>query len=240
MQHFYGFIFICLIFCAQAFSQDIGIIQCDSDSMISVPAWIAPGRAQVVAQLSCGQMVSIIGMGSYVTGTQYSSRPNRYAQIQVADNVGYVDARYVRVLNSREGLRTGGEENAAPEEPGTKGNEEQKKWKLISKDDVSLRDENLLKPMYENGPRTFTATLSNMSDLPVSHLHMLVRLYDCSGRPNSNYSNCEIIGEVKPVVSASVPAGQTRKFTAMMLFEATPRVRGRFAWGYDILGVRAE
>jgi hypothetical protein len=154
--------------------------------------------------------------------------------------VAFVDANYIKIPDSQEGLRILRDKNIGVQRPPTREEEEQKKWDLIAKDNAQLRDEQLSEPLYLNGPRTFTATLSNQSNYPVSHLRMLVRLYDCSGRPDGNYSNCEIIGEVEPVVSAPVPAGQTRKVTAMMLFQATPRVRGRFSWGYTILGVRAE
>jgi hypothetical protein len=240
MQHFCKFLLFCLLFCASAFSQEIGIVQCDSEKMTSVPAWVSPGKPQVIEQLSCDQIVSVIGKGRYLTASQYSSRPSKYVQIEIGDSVGYVDACYIKTIDSQEGLKVVRNESVAAEKPNTREEEEQKKWNLIAKGDVQLRDESLLKPMYQNGPRTFTATLNNRSGYPVSHLRMLVRLYDCSGRPDSNYSNCEIIGEVKPVVSAPVPAGQTRKIISSMMFEATPRVRGRFAWGYSILGVRAE
>jgi len=240
MRHFCKYLFFCLLFCASAFSQDIGIIQCDSESMTSVPAWISPGRAQVVEQLSCGQMVSITGTGTYITGTQYSSRPIDYVEIQIADMAAYVNAKYVRIVDAQEGLALSKSENVAAEIPSTREEEEQKKWNIITKNDVKLRDEKLLAPMYANGPRTFQAILSNNSGFSVSHFRMLVRLYDCSGKPDSNYSNCEIIGEVKPVVSSPIPAGQTREILSSMLFESTPRVRGTFAWGYSILGVRAE
>ena len=240
MRHFCKFLFFGLLFCASAFSQEIGIIQCDSEEMTSVPAWVSPGRPQVVEQLSCGQMVSVLGIGSYIAAAQYSSRPSKYAQIQIGENVAYVDAKYVKIPESQEGLKIISDENTEAKRVPTKEELEQKKWDLIKKDDIKLRDEKLLDPMYDNGPRTFTATLSNKSSLPVSNLRMLVRLYDCSGLPDSNYSNCEIIGEVQPVISTPVPAGQTREIVSSMLFDATPRVRGRFAWGYTILGVRTE
>ncbi len=229
-----------MFFCASAFSQDAGIIQCDAESMTSVPAWIAPGRAQVIAQLSCSQMVSVIGKGSYIAESQYSSRPSEYVQIQLADNVAYVDAANVRLLDSQQGLNVIRDEYTAAEVPSTGEEEEQREWNLITKDDIMLRDEKLTNPLYENGPRTFTAILSNHSDASVSHLRMLVRLYDCSGKPDRQYSNCEIIGEVRPVVSTPIPAGQTRKVVSQMLFQATPSVKGTFAWGYGITGVRAE
>ena len=229
-----------LIFCASAFPQDSGTIQCDPGSTTSVPAWVAPGRPQVVEQLSCGQMVSVIGRGSFFTVSEYSSRPLEYVKIQIAEKVAYVDAKYVRLSETQERLRVNRAENVAAERQSAGDDEEQKKWNLITKDNVKLRDEMLLNPMYTNGPRTFTATLSNNSEFPLSHLRLLVRLYDCSGKPKSDYSNCEIIGEAKPVVSASVPSGQTRRVTASTLFEATPRVRGTLGWGYWILGIRAE
>jgi hypothetical protein len=240
MRQFCKFLFFGLFFCASAFSQEIGIIQCDSEEMTSVPAWMAPGKPQVIEQLSCGQMVSVIDVGSYVAPAQYSSRPSRYAQIQIGESVAYVDAKYVKIPESQEGLKVIRDQNMAAARVPTKEEEEQKKWDLIKKDEISFRDEKLLDPMYAGGPRTFTATLSNKSSFAVSHLRLLVRLYDCSGRPDSDYSNCEIIGEVRPVISAPVPAGQTREIVSSMLFEATPRVKGRFAWGYNILGVRGE
>lgn len=74
----------------------------------------------------------------------------------------------------------------------------------------------------------------------MTHLHLLLRIYDCAGKPDSSYSNCEIIGEVKPVIAAPIPSRQTRLVTGPVVFEATPRVRGTFSWGYQILGARAE
>ena len=240
MRYLFVFLFSCFLFCALVFPQDTGVIQCDPGSTAAVPAWVSPGRPHVLEHLNCGQMVSVIGVGSYPTVSQYSSRPVEYVKIQIADKVAYVDARNVRLLGSQERLTVNKAPLAVPERKSTREEEEQKKWKLISRDSVKLRDEALLAPIYTNGPRTFTATLSNASGYPVSHLHLLVRIYDCSGKPTSDYSNCEIIGEVKPVIPASIPAGQTRLVRGSTAFEATPRVRGTFAWGYQILGIRAE
>jgi hypothetical protein len=240
MQHFHKFIFFWMLFCASAFTQEIGIIQCDSDDMTSVPAWVAPGRPQVVEQLSCGQMVSITGRENTIAIEPYSSSPREYVQIEIGDNVAYVETGYIRIADSNEGLSIGKAKKVAPTKSSAGEEAEQMRWDLIPKERVKLRDEKLGEPLYLNGPRTFTATLSNSGAFPVSHLRMLVRLYDCSGKPAGNYSNCEIIGEVQPVISTPVPSGQTRKVTAMMQFDATPHVSGTFAWGYNILGVRAE
>jgi hypothetical protein len=240
MKHFRAFLFFCLFSCAPAFPQASGIIDCSSGSMTSVPAWIAPGIPQVVDQLSCGQMVSVIGKGSFYTESQYSSRPSEYVKIQIADKVAYVDAQYVKILETQARAKVTKDDNVPSESTSPKEEEEQEKWNVIPKDDVKLREEKLLNPMYAGGPSTFTALLSNNSKFPISHLRLLVRLYDCSGKPKSDYSNCEIIGEVNPVVPAFIPAGQTRRFKALMPFEATPRPRGYFAWGYRVLGVRAE
>ena len=233
------FLVLGLVLCASAFSQDSGTVQCDSE-MTAVPAWIAPGRPQVIEQLSCGQMVSIIGKGSFYSPGQYSSRPSEYVEIQLADKVAYVDARYIKFSNTPQALSAGKDEPAAVEKSNPKEEEEKTKWGLVKKDDVKLRDEKLLRPMYANGPRTFTATVSNSSRFPMSNLRLLVRLYDCQGKPAADHANCEIIGETEPVISAPIPAGQTRKVTALMTFEATPPVRGKFDWGYRILGARAE
>ncbi len=240
MKHRYEFIFFCLFFCVSAFPQSDGIIQCQPGSEISVPAWIAPGRPHVVAQLPCGQAVHVIDRGHFFAVSGYSSRPREYAKIQIEDKVAFVDAGYVSLSATPQRLMAKESKNFVAQKQNTAEMEEQKKWSILTRDDVRLRDEILLKPMYVHGPRTFSATLSNNSELPVSHLQLLVRLYDCSDRPKSDYSNCDIIGEAKPLVPASVPPGQTRRVMGSPLFEATPRVRGTFAWGYKVLGVRVE
>jgi hypothetical protein len=241
MRHPFAFLIACSFLCASAYPQSWGTIQCDPGSIAPVPAWNAPGKPHIVEQLVCGQTVSVIDTGSFWTPSQYSVRAREYAKIQIGDRVAFVDARYVRLSGTQERLP----ENksaavAAAEKPITREDEEQKKWDLIPKNSVRLRDEMLQEPLYLNGPRVFIATLSNNSEFPVSHLRLLVRIYDCSGKPNSDRSNCEIIGEVKPVVPASVPAGQARRVAASTPFEATPRVKGTFAWTCQILGVRAE
>ena len=81
MQHSRAVVLFSLIFCASALPQDRGIIQCDPGSTAPVPAWNAPGRPHVVEQLSCGQMVSVLGVESFVGGHQYSSRPQQYVKI---------------------------------------------------------------------------------------------------------------------------------------------------------------
>lgn len=47
-------------------------------------------------------------------------------------------------------------------------------------------------------------------------------------------------GKIVKVIGASIPPGQTRRVIGSPQFDATPRVRGTFAWGYEILGVRVE
>jgi hypothetical protein len=240
MQRLYIFLFLNFFFCASALPQNIGIIQCDPESMTSVPAWVAPGKPQVAEQLSCGQMVSVVEVGGFFAVSQYSSRPSEYVKIEIADRVAYVDARYVRISDTHEPLTVDKDENAIPVKQSTQELEEEKKWNTITKDKVTLLDERLRRPVYLNGPRTFSATLINNSEYPLAQIRLLVRLYDCSGSPKSDYSNCEIIGEVEPVVQAPVPAGQTRRVMASMMFVATPPVRGTYAWSYRVLGVRVE
>jgi len=239
MQRSWVFFLFCLFFCIPAFPQNSGTVLCDSSSMTAIPAWIAPGWPYVVDQLPCGQTVKVLGRGTFPGVSGYSSRPIEYAKIQIDERVAYVDAKYI------------GKSEAAPPPPKkiqdvarktqrNKTDEAQNKWGIVSKDQVKMRDEVLLKPVYLNGPRTFTATLSNSSNLPVSQLLLLVRLYDCSDKPKDDFSNCEIIGEAKPVISAPIPPGQTRRVRGFPLFEATPPVRGSFAWGYQILNIRVE
>jgi hypothetical protein len=172
MQHSRALLFFCLFSCAPAFSQGSGIIDCGSGSMTSVPAWIAPGRPQVVKQLSCGQMVSVIGKGSFYAELQYSSRPSEYVKIQIADKVAYVDAQYVKLLENQEQVKVNKDDNVPSVSKSSKEEEEQEKWNVIPKDAVKLRNEKLLNPMYEGGPSTFAAILSNNSEFPISDLRL--------------------------------------------------------------------
>jgi hypothetical protein len=232
-------LFFCLFFCASAFPQGGGTIMCDP-SMTSVPAWIAPGRPHIVEQLPCGRIVSVVGLGTFSGAPGYSSRPREYARIQLGDKEAYVDARYIALTETPPKQEVKKSKEIPPAKQRSAEEEEQKKWNVITKDQVRLRNEVLLKPVYLNGPRTFTATMSNSSEHPVSHLLLLVRLYECTDTPKADHSNCEIIGEAKPVIEASVPPGQTRRIMGSPLFEATPRVKGKFTWGYEVLGVRVE
>ena len=82
-------LFFCLIFCASAFPQDRGVIQCNP-TFDRVPAWTAPGGAYLVEYLSCGQMVSVTGLD------------RGYVRIQIGGHVAYVEAKYVRMTPTRE------------------------------------------------------------------------------------------------------------------------------------------
>ena len=240
MQYRSEVLFLCLLFCASAFPQSGGTILCNSASMTSVPAWIAPGMPHVVEQLPCGKTVKVISLGPFSNSPGYSSRPQKYAKIQLDDREAYVDARYIALTEAQPSLDVKTIKEVAPEKQGSQEKEEQKKWGIIRKEHVKIRDEVLLKPVYMNGPRTFSATVSNSSRFPVSNLLLLMRLYDCTDKPKGDYSNCEIIGEARSVIEASIPPGQTRRIMGSPQFDATPRVRGRFTWGYEILGVRVE
>jgi hypothetical protein len=80
----------CLIFCVAAFPQESGTIVCDPDSTVPVPAWTSPGGTGVVEQLLCGQMVSIIELD------------RGYFKIRIGDRIGYVYAKYVRLIPTQE------------------------------------------------------------------------------------------------------------------------------------------
>jgi hypothetical protein len=93
MQRFTVVLFLSLIFCSSAFSQDRGVIQCSS-TFDRVPAWTTPGSAYLVEYLSCGQMVSVTGLD------------RGYVRIQIGGHVGYVEAKYVRMMQAREPSRS--------------------------------------------------------------------------------------------------------------------------------------
>lgn len=126
MQRFYAFLVFGLAFCASAFSQDRGTIQCDPGSMTLVPAWIAPGRPHVVEHLNCGQMVSVVDVGSFLSASQYSSRPPEYVKILIGEKEAYVDARYVKLLGSKEPLKVS-KAGQPPARQNLQEEEEQKK-----------------------------------------------------------------------------------------------------------------
>ncbi len=88
MRHSSVFIFFCLLLCASAFPQDSGIIICEAD-MKQVPAWTAPGSANLVEQLSCGQAVSIMAL------------EKEYFRIQMGNRSAYVYAKYVRLQQTQ-------------------------------------------------------------------------------------------------------------------------------------------
>lgn len=78
----------CLILCSSALSQERGIIRCDPGSGDHIPAWTAPGSSHVVEQLSCGQTVSIAGL------------ERGYLLIQIGEQHGYVNAKYVQIVQT--------------------------------------------------------------------------------------------------------------------------------------------
>lgn len=243
MHYPFSFLFF-LFISASAFPQGIGTIQCDPGSAAPIPAFSAPGKPHVVEQLKCGQTVQILGVEKAHTALAYSLGPQEYAILLITDKAAYVDAKYVKLSGSN-GLLNAKMEDAAPpaNREITKEEEEQKKWDLIAKDQVKLRDERLLQPIILNGQtytRSFKAILSNNSDLPISQLQLLVRIYDCSGRTNGPRSNCDIIGEAKLLVPASIPPHQTRRVETVATFEAIPSANSKTSWNYQILGVRAE
>ena len=102
MSYSCAFLFFLLFFSASAFAQDIGIIQCKPDATASVPAFNAAGKPFVVAQLNCGQTVRVVGVDRSFSPLSYSSRPAEYLIIQLAEEVGYVDSKSIRLLKSDE------------------------------------------------------------------------------------------------------------------------------------------
>jgi hypothetical protein len=76
-------------FCAFAFSQDRGVIQCDSADN-RIPVWTSPGIHHVVGYISCGQEVTVTGFD------------RGYARIQLGQSPAYVLSKNVRMLQGQE------------------------------------------------------------------------------------------------------------------------------------------
>lgn len=243
MPYSCGFLFFLLFVSASAFAQDTGIIQCKPGNGASVPAFNDSGKPYVVAQLTCGQAVRVLGVDRSFSPLSYSSRPAEYLIIQLDENLGYVDSRFIRLLKPGETPDVMEDEKAVSQKDTTPREEERQKWSGITKDNIIIRDEVLLKPIILNGRiymRTFKAFLTNKGASPISNINLLVRIYDCTGMASSDYSNCEIVGEAKSIASISVPAGQSRRVEVPATFDAIPQVRDTMAWSYQILGVRTE
>jgi len=224
-----------------------GIIQCDSAFGGSVPAYVAPGKPHVVDQLLCGQIVIVLNIGNFFSASQYSERPHEYVKIQLAQKVGFVDARYVKVPyvspQAPESMKDEKTESITNGQQKSMEDEDQKKWNLISKDKIKLRDEMLSKPLIVHGPRIFSANVTNHSEFPLSRLRLSVRLYDCPKSDNAkkeDYRHCEIIVEAQSrAVPVQIPAGQTRYIRVPMMFDSTPQIKGILRWRCWIAGVRA-
>ena len=71
-----------------AAGQDRGVIECQDRA--SITAWEQPESIMVARQLSCDQAVTILGV------------ERGYVKIQVGQQIGYVDAKYVRILQAQE------------------------------------------------------------------------------------------------------------------------------------------
>jgi hypothetical protein len=87
MPRYLSVLLLGFVLCASAFPQSRGIIQCDP-GMDKIPAWTAPGRAYAADQLDCGQGVNVINLES------------GYMRIQIGEKFVYVDAKFVRMLQT--------------------------------------------------------------------------------------------------------------------------------------------
>jgi len=88
MQRLYFVLFFSLLFCAAAFSQDRGVIQC-GPAYDRVPAWSAPGSPYLVEYVPCGQVVHVTGFD------------RDYTRIQIGGYAAYVQSKYVRMVRDQ-------------------------------------------------------------------------------------------------------------------------------------------
>jgi hypothetical protein len=226
-----------------AFAQNMGIIECKPGVTAAVPAFASPGKPHIVAQLTCGQTVRVLGTRQSFAPLSYSGTPREYIIIQLDDSPAYVEPQFVRQLTPGEARKINGIEKPPSPKDNYLQEDEQQNWFRIKKDNLKIRDEVLLNPIILNGRtylRNFRAIVTNASLFAISHLRFQMRIYDCAGKASSDYSNCEIVGEANSVAAASVPAGQTRSVEVPVTFDAIPYVRGTMAWSYQILGVRSD
>lgn len=77
-----------LSFCALAFSQDRGVIQC-APMEDRVPVWTTPGNNYLVGYIPCGQAVNVTGF------------ERDYVRIRLGESPAYVQSRNVRMTQGR-------------------------------------------------------------------------------------------------------------------------------------------
>jgi hypothetical protein len=113
--------------------------------------------------------------------------------------------------------------------------------KLVKLQDLQIGNVGLSGINYSYFKNVYlTGSLLNNSPVDLASLEIRVRLYDCSGAPKKDYSNCDIIGEDEERVEANVPTKQKRQIRGTFNFPNTPRPSGALRWSYELRSIRAQ
>jgi hypothetical protein len=81
-------LFFGLSFCALAFSQDRGVIQCGPMEN-QIPVWATPGSQILAGYIPCGQVVNVTGV------------ERDYVRIRLGESPAYVQSKNVRTVDGR-------------------------------------------------------------------------------------------------------------------------------------------
>jgi hypothetical protein len=112
------------------------------------------------------------------------------------------------------------------------------RWTKMRVDEIEIRDATLAPSFLDR--RDFVASVRNNGGLTLIALSLRIVLYDCKGAPQPAYANCETIGENSGALDCAVPPNQVRQVKGSFQFANTPPVRGRFAWTYEVRGLKAS
>jgi hypothetical protein len=116
---------------------------------------------------------------------------------------------------------------------------ERERWARVKMEDIQIKDAQLKGYPVEYHWGNLTATVRNSSAYDIDGIGFSVRLYDCAGLPRKGFSNCDVIGEAYSFGEAIIPAQQTREVSARFQFPNTPKPKGKFAWSYEVRGIRS-
>lgn len=109
--------------------------------------------------------------------------------------------------------------------------QEQYAESLIAKSDLMVSDVTLGRDQFSSGFYTLKGRLLNNSRHTFTGMTIAVYAYDCPSA-GVELSGCLVIGQDSATVSVTVPPGQVRSFSGLIMFSDMPAIKGSFAWSY--------
>jgi hypothetical protein len=96
-----------------------------------------------------------------------------------------------------------------------------------------------LKPGYANSYRLAGRVVNRSPRYTLTGITFKVKVEDCPAQPPR--AACVTIGEGRTSIAPTVPPGHARDFDELVTFDkASPTVRGRMQWSYEVDSVHAR